>query len=318
MPMRAVVFAYHDVGVRCLQVLLAQGVDVALVVTHTDDPRETIWFSSVAAVCAQRGIDCITPSDASAPDLLARLKSLRPDVLFSFYYRHMLPQSLLDVARLGAFNMHGSLLPKYRGRAPVNWAILHGETVTGATLHAMVAKPDAGAIVAQTPVAILKDDTAQAVFAKVVTAAEHTLAGVLPSMLAGQVPRQANDLSQGSYFGGRTAADGQIDWTRPAQVVYNLVRAVAPPYPGAWTMIGSHRLVIAQARLHAGECLNLPLGLSTIDDRIFGSCGDGRALEIWQLKEDGMPVTAGALCAMNRFQARLHDGLQEAIPKTSF
>jgi methionyl-tRNA formyltransferase len=303
--MRAVVFAYHDVGVRCLQVLLARGVDVALVVTHEDNPAETIWFGSVAVLCAERGIACITPADPAAPDVLARVEAAKPDMIFSFYYRHMLPVALLQLAPRGAFNMHGSLLPKYRGRVPINWAVLHGETETGATLHEMVAKPDAGAIVAQTAVPILPDDTAAEVFAKVVVAAEQTLWRALPGMIAGQVPKLANDLSQGSYFGGRKPEDGHIDWAQPAQAVYNLVRAVAPPYPGAWTMIGTQRAVIAKARLAAASAFptpagqpNLAPGLAVVDNRILGMCGDGRAILVHALLIDDTPASPAALQAL--------------------
>jgi len=170
--MNAVVFAYHDVGVRCLKVLLARGVRVALVVTHEDNPNENIWFGSVASVCREYGIPYITPEDPASPQVHTQVQAAQPDFIFSFYYRHMLPVDLLALATQGAYNMHGSLLPKYRGRVPINWAVLHGETETGATLHEMAAKPDAGSIVAQTPVPILPDDTAYEVFGKVVVAAE--------------------------------------------------------------------------------------------------------------------------------------------------
>ncbi len=188
---RAVVFGYHNVGVRCIKVLLAGGVDIALVVTHEDSPTENLWFESVADLCQAEGIPYITPSDARAPELLAQVQAATPDMLFSFYYRHMLPASILEVAP--AYNMHGSLLPQFRGRAPVNWAVLQGATETGATLHEMTVKPDAGAIVAQTAVPILPDDTAFEVFGKVTVAAEQTLWGVLPALLDGTAPRQLND-----------------------------------------------------------------------------------------------------------------------------
>lgn len=293
--MRAVVFAYHNVGVRCLKVLLARGVDVALVVSHQDNPSETIWFESVSALCRERGIECITPDDPKSPELHAQVKAIGPDAIFSFYYRHMLPVALLELAKTGAYNMHGSLLPKYRGRVPINWAVLHGETETGATLHEMAAKPDAGAIVAQTAVPILPDDTAHEVFGKVVVAAEQTLWNVLPAMLAGQTPRLPNDIAQGSYFGGRKPEDGRIDWSQPAQAVYNLHRAVAPPYPGAWTVLQGKTLVIGQARLSGRNYPDLPTGLAVVDNCIFGVCGDGRALQIQQLLEDGKAVTPSEL-----------------------
>src|SRR6185369_10248190 len=110
-----------NVGVRCLQVLLARGVDVALVVTHEDSASENIWFGSVASVAAEHDIDVVTPADPKAPELFDAVNRIAPDFIFSFYYRHMLPVDLLALAKRGAYNMHGSLLPKYRGRVPTNW-----------------------------------------------------------------------------------------------------------------------------------------------------------------------------------------------------
>jgi methionyl-tRNA formyltransferase len=295
---RAVVFAYHNVGVRCLKVLLARGVDVALVVTHEDNPNETIWFESVALLCKEKNIPFVTPTDPTSPELHAQVQAVRPDIIFSFYYRHMLPIELLSIAPQGAYNMHGSLLPKYRGRVPINWAVLHGETETGATLHEMAAKPDAGAIVAQSAVPILPDDTAFEVFSKVTVAAEQALWNTLPEMLAGRTPKLPNDLSKGSYFGGRKPEDGKIDWSQPAQAVYNLHRAVAPPYPGAWTVIDGKTVVIGKARLSTVSLpgnSDLQPGLAVVDNCIFGVCGDGRMLSIHELLMDGKTVSPSEL-----------------------
>jgi methionyl-tRNA formyltransferase len=296
---RAVVFAYHNVGVRCLKVLLAGGVDVALVVTHQDSASENIWFESVVSLCRAEGIPFITPQDPNSPELLAQVKAAEPDLMFSFYFRNMLPAALLAVAP--AFNMHGSLLPQFRGRAPVNWAVLHGALETGASLHEMTVKPDAGAIVAQTAVPILPDDTAYEVFGKVTVAAEQTLWRVLPALLDGSAPRTPNDLRQGGYFSGRKPEDGRIDWSQPASQVYNLHRAVAPPYPGAFTDVGGQRYVIERARLSRHDAGKLPPGLAVVDNCIVGVCGDGRMLAISSLLLDAEPVTPQQL------QARLAD-----------
>ncbi len=293
--MRAVVFAYHNVGVRCIRVLLARGVDVVLVITHQDNPAEQIWFDSVAALCAEHNIACVAPDDPATEAVYAQVRAAAPDFIFSFYYRHMLPLSLLQLASSGAFNMHGSLLPKYRGRVPINWAVLYGERMTGATLHEMAAKPDAGAIVAQTAVPILPDDTAHEVFGKVVVAAEMTLWNVLPEMLAGRTPHLPNDLSQGSYYGGRKGADGEIDWHQPAQAIYNLHRAVAPPYPGAWTNIGEQTYVIGKARMASGNFSESGPGLAVVDNCILGIGGDGRAVAIQTLLSNGEAVTPDQL-----------------------
>ena len=296
--MRAVVFAYHNVGVRCLKVLLAKGVDVALVVTHRDNPAEKIWFQSVASLCEEEQLDCVMPDSPTEPALRAQVAAISPDFIFSFYYRHMIPADLLALAGHGAFNMHGSLLPKYRGRVPVNWAVLHGETETGATLHEMTVKPDAGAIIGQTAVPILPDDTAYEVFGKCEVAAEQTLWQALPALLAGNAPRLTNDLSRGSYFGGRKPEDGRIDWTRPAQQVYNLHRAVAPPYPGAFTEIDGNTFVLGRARLARQPLPELPPGLAVIDNSIFGICGDQRAIAIQQLLHNDAPISPSALASL--------------------
>jgi len=143
---RAVVFAYHDVGVRCLKTLISGGVDIPLVVTVADDPKETQWYASVAETARDYGLRVITPDDANTSEVERLVAASAPEFVFSFYYRSLLKTPLLNVARRGALNMHGSLLPKYRGRAPVNWAILRGERETGATLHYMVDRADAGLV----------------------------------------------------------------------------------------------------------------------------------------------------------------------------
>jgi len=284
----AVVFAYHNVGVRCLRVLLAHGVDVPLVVTHDDNPNENIWFGSVAGVAAEHGIECIAPGDPNDPQIVARIAALRPDFLFSFYYRLMLQPPLLALPRRGALNMHGSLLPKYRGRVPVNWAIIHGERETGATLHYMAEKPDAGDIVAQTRVPILPDDTAGEVFEKVTLAAEMTLDEALPQLIAGTAPRRMQDLRLGAYFGGRKPEDGRIDWMQPARRVHDLVRAVAPPYPGAYADIAGSRLSILRTRVLEEREPHSPR-LVAGDRKLVAECAAG-SLEILACAIDGDPA----------------------------
>lgn len=294
---RAVVFAYHNIGVRCLKVLLAYQVDVVLIVSHQDSPQENIWFSSVTQFSNERGLPCITPHSLHDEAITQQIIDLAPDLIFSFYYRQMIPMPILACAKIGAFNMHGSLLPKYRGRAPVNWAILHGEKETGATLHEMHAKPDAGAIIHQTVVPILPDDIASEVFNKVNVAAEIALWQALPALLAGNVQRLPNRIEMGSYFGERRPEDGRIDWSQPTQVIYNLYRAVAPPYPGAFTEIGGHRLVLSHAQLieTPSELAKAPCGLHVFDNRIFGIGGDGRCIAISALTLLGQPFSTARL-----------------------
>lgn len=283
----AVVFAYHNVGVRCLSVLLAQGVEVALVVTHRDRADEHIWFDSVEKLARDHALPVIAPDDPNDAAVVAQIRALAPDFLFSFYYRHMLGAELLALPRRGAYNMHGSLLPKYRGRVPVNWAVIMGEQETGATLHQMVEKPDAGGIVDQEAVPIGPEDTAAEVFAKVTEAAARVLARALPRLVAGEAQIKAQDLAKGSYFGGRKPEDGRIDWSRSALQVHNLVRGVAPPYPGAFTRIGELSLRILRTRLQPNRRPRSGApGLYFEGGAFFADCGDGKVLRLLEIEAD--------------------------------
>jgi methionyl-tRNA formyltransferase len=290
---RAVVFAYSEVGVRCLQELLAQAVEIPLLFTHADDPGESQWFGSVQQLAKKHGLRVETPDDPNTPEWIAAGAAVKPDFLFSFYYRHMLGKDWLEIPRLGALNMHGSLLPKYRGRAPVHWAILKGERETGASLHYMVEKPDAGALVDQQPVPILENDTALDVSLKVAEAARLLLRRSLPALVAGRAAAKPLDLRGGSYFGRRRPEDGRIDWRSPARAVHDLVRAVAPPFPGAFTEVNGCRLAVLETRLDAQPlkyASEAPC-LYAADGEWFADCLDGRRLKIVRLAIDGVAVT---------------------------
>jgi methionyl-tRNA formyltransferase len=264
--------------VRCLRVLLDAGVAVPLVVTHRDDPDERIWFESVARVAQAHGIETLVSEDMN--HLRERISEISPEFMFSFYYRRMLPPEVLALARKGAFNMHGSLLPKYRGRAPVNWAILKGESETGATLHEMVAKPDAGRIVDQERVPIGPDDLAVEVFHKVTDAAEIVLKRSIYGLLAGTARLREQDLSKGSYCGGRRPEDGRIDWSKSALEIHNLVRAVAPPYPGAFT----DRMKVFRTRVENRKAPRGRTGPYREGDEWFAVCGDGKVLRLLEVE----------------------------------
>lgn len=276
----AVVFAYHDVGVRCLKALVSAGVEIPLVVTVADDPAEHRWYASVAETAVDYGLEVIAPATAASADLDGRLRALGPDFLFSFYYRSLLPVGMLSSARRGALNMHGSLLPKYRGRAPVNWAILKGESETGATLHYMVEQADAGDIVDQLAVPILADDDAREVFAKVTVAAETILARSLPQLIAGSAARRPQRILPGQYFGRRTPEDGRIDWSRPAREIHDLVRAVAPPFPGAFAEVGGERWKIHRTRLSDRATPRSGAWLFGADGGVYAACGGGGVLQL--------------------------------------
>jgi methionyl-tRNA formyltransferase len=293
---RAVVFAYSEVGVRCLATLIEHRIEVPLVVTHEDSPSEIAWFGSVADLARKNGIEVAKPADPNSEACIRRIAALAPDYIFSFYYRALLSDALLACARWGALNMHGSLLPKYRGRACVNWAILNGETETGATLHYMVGKPDAGPIVAQEPVPIGIDDTALVVSQAIAAAAARLLARTLPALAAGPPAGRPMNLAKGSYFGGRTPEDGRIDPSWPAAQIHALIRAVAPPFPGAFIDLAGERLVFAGS-YWCGEKSAQPRWepcLYVEDGRLYLDCSDGLRLQITGLIRNAEPLDAQA------------------------
>jgi methionyl-tRNA formyltransferase len=298
---RAVVFAYHDVGVRCLQAVLAAGVQVPLVVTHEDQPGESIWFGSVADLARRHGLRCIAPADANSDAVVAACREAAPDLLFSFYCRQMLGPAILALPRLGAYNLHGSLLPRHRGRAPVNWAILHGERETGATLHVMDVKPDHGAIVDQEAVPILEDDTARQVMDKVAAAGARVVARSVPRLIDGTAVLVPQRHLSGQYFGGRRPEDGRIPPLATARRIHDLVRAVAPPeYPGAFFDSGARRIVIGRTHVLRdgdGSRATRPFALQARDGGLTIESADGGALQVLAATLDGRPLDAAGWAA---------------------
>ena len=280
--MRLVVLAYQEIGYVCLESLIRHQADVALVLSHRDDADEEIWFRSVAELAGNNGIPTIFPEDPNAPDVISRVKAVAPDFIFSFYYRYMLSEQFLKLARKGAYNMHGSLLPRYRGRAPVNWVLVNGETETGVTLHRMVKKPDAGPIAAQTKVPISETDTVSALYAKMAQATGELVYNVWPDLAAGRIQEQPQDESMANYCGRRGPEDGRIDWRDSGRKIYNLIRAVTHPYPGAFAFGEKERLFIWSAGFDDSPTDQppgtvLPMDAAT-DETVPVACGQGRLL----------------------------------------
>lgn len=241
---RILFFGYSEVGYECLSLLLKRGDNVVALVTHEDNPNEKIWFKTPALAAREKNIPVLTPASVNTPEWREKIAALQPDLILSVYYRNMIGTKILDMARLGAFNMHGSLLPKFRGRAPINWAVLHGEKRIGMTLHRMVKAPDAGAIVDQEGVELSPRDSAEVAFRKVLPCARHILSRQIDALLVGKAKETPQNEADATYFGGRKPEDGRIDWTQSSRQIFNLIRAVTDPYPGAFVEIGTSRLMV--------------------------------------------------------------------------
>lgn len=276
--MKTVVFAYHDMGCLGIEALLAAGYEISAIFTHTDNPGEKAFYGSVARLAAERGIPVYAPDDVNHPLWVERIAQLSPDVIFSFYYRHLICDEILQLAPAGAFNLHGSLLPKYRGRAPLNWVLVNGETETGVTLHRMVKRADAGAIVAQLRIAIAPDDIAITLHHKLCHAARQLLEQTLPAIKHGNILEIAQRENEATCFGRRTPDDSFLEWHKPASVLHNMVRAVADPWPGAFSYVGNQKFTVWSSRVHPHASKAQPGSVISVAPLLI-ACGDG-ALEI--------------------------------------
>ena len=241
---RILFFGYSEVGFACLSLLIERGDNVVALITHEDSPHEKIWFKTPAVAAKEKGIPVFTPESVNTPEWREKIAALKPDLILSVYYRHMIGTKILALPPLGAWNMHGSLLPKYRGRAPINWAVLHGESRIGMTLHRMVKSADAGAVVDQEGVEIGPRDTAEQAFRKALPCARAVLARQIDALLAGAAQETPQDEAQANYFSGRKPEDGRIIWTQTSRQIFNLIRAVTDPYPGAFVDVGAGRLMV--------------------------------------------------------------------------
>ncbi len=288
--MRVAFFGYSQIGAVALDVLRAQGHEVAAVVTHRDDPHEDRWYR--------------TPAEAAhalelpvhyAEDLAGRLgrftRRLAPDLVLSVFYRSMLPPRVLESARIAALNLHPSLLPGYRGRAPINWVLVNGESETGVSLHHMVRAPDAGDIVAQRRIEIAPRETALTLYRKVEAESRALLEEALPLVASGGAPRTPQDHARATTFGRRRPEDGRIDWRWDVRRIDCLVRAVAPPWPGAFGWVEGRMICIHEGEPASGPGAPItPGAVRRKGGKMLVACADGwfrieRAVAVEQATE---------------------------------
>jgi len=294
--MRAIVAGYHNMGCAGLDALIRNGFDVVAVFTYADDPDEAIWFGSMAEAAARHGIPVFTPDNINHALWVEKIREMKPDILFSFYYRNLLSAAILDIPAAGCLNLHGSLLPKYRGRVPTNWVLVNGETETGVTLHYMTPRADDGDIVCQQRVPIRGDDTARTLSDRQVEATSAMLDECLPKILDGSATRTPQNHAEATVFGRRTPADGAIDWSRGAAEIHNLVRAVTRPYPGAFTYAGQRKLLVWEVEPLDIDSDALP-GAVLNTDPLHIACGDGVAHIRFGQQENGVFVSGSQLAS---------------------
>ena len=257
--LRIGVFAYSEVGYTCLKKLVDMKEEVIFVVTHRDNPDEIVWFRSVEELANQYYIPVLKPESISDKQFINVIASFKPDVIFSFYYRKIFPEKLLSVPRKGCINLHGSYLPAYRGRAPINWAIINGEKETGITFHYMTEEVDAGPIITQERIAIADNDTGLTLTKKVASYGAKLLEGIVKELHQyNKLQSKPQDESKASYFPKRTPDMGKIEWKWKGEKIQNYVRALAYPFPGAFFMLKGKRCIIRKGSIQTCNSTDLP------------------------------------------------------------
>jgi len=240
----------HNIGHDALKILLDQQVEVLAVFAHpdTDDYKEN-WYRSVKGLALARGLPVYQPKTLKEEGIISLVKDLQPDLLLSVSFRRIIPPEILSLPSVGAINLHGSLLPAYRGRFCAVWAIVNDERISGMTLHWMDEGIDTGDIIAQVPVEIRDDDTGYSLYMRSCAAGLKLLRDTLPILTNGAIPRKPQPYF-GKYYSAMSDSDRLIDWNKSTRSIYNLIRACHfPPYPSAYTLRQGSRVNVHRASI---------------------------------------------------------------------
>lgn len=239
-------------GRRSLEALLAQGEHVTAIFTLNPSAAATVCGAvGWRDLAAHHGIPLLEVASMKDPQAVRALRALRPDLVFCVGWTQLLPPAVLAIPPLGVIGFHASLLPLYRGRAPVNWALIHGETRTGNTMLALDDGVDTGDIIAQRDFPITAEDTCGTLYDKVARSEVEMIAEVMPLIRAGQMPRRPQDSRLATLMPRRRPEDGAIDWRRGTAELDRWVRALTHPYPGAFTSLNGSRVWVWKAAVSA-------------------------------------------------------------------
>ena len=269
----------HTVGVIVLDVLM-KTTDVAAVFAHPDNPDDGILYLSVKEAAKGSGVPVFQPGGKRNDEVEKIIREISPDLIVVADYRYLLKKEIIEMPNLGAINFHPSLLPKYRGRSPVNWAIINGEKESGLTVHYIDEGMDTGDIILQKEIDILFEDTIKDIHDKLFPVYADLANRVIELFKQGDVPRYKQDHSKATVFQRRTTEDGLIDWSLTNINIYNFVRAITYPYPGGFSFIGRKKYLIWSCKPERDNKSNFshffPGQICFIDDDGIGvRTGDG-------------------------------------------
>jgi len=286
-------------AVPTLKLALRAGYDVPLVVTQPDRPvgrEQVLTAPPVKTAAMEAGIRVTQPEKIKTnAEFRAELQAIQPDAILVVAYGRIIPRWMLDLPRLGNLNLHASLLPKYRGAAPVQWAIANGEGSTGTTTMRLDEGLDTGDILLQRELAIAPDMLATDLFPRLAEMGADLMMETLRGLEAGTLVPRKQDEAKATLARLLTRDDGRMDFAQPAMTLYNRWRGFQP-WPGAWTMLGGkklvvHRMLPTEVR---GTRADSPGELLVEQGTMFAACGDGTWLELVEVQPEGKRrMTAG-------------------------
>ncbi|MBI21872.1 MAG: hypothetical protein CL780_06470 [Chloroflexi bacterium] len=247
-----------DIAVLCLEELVNQGEEISAVFALpsgywsqiSEEDQKNDWYQSLERFAKSKNIPTYCPENINDNKYVDIIKALEPDVLFSISWDQMIDETILKIPKIGAFNMHGSLLPENRGHAPLNWSLIKGYTNTGVTMHRMTRKADQGTIVKQQQVPISFTDSANLLYKKLVKAQFSVFKNFLEDILTDSITEFEQNHGMSTYGKRRKPIDGNIDWNQSGFDIYNFIRALGKPYPGAFTYFRGKKLFVWNATLY--------------------------------------------------------------------
>ncbi|NMB33093.1 MAG: methionyl-tRNA formyltransferase [Clostridium sp.] len=245
--MRILFIGGSELGKIALESMVVKERNIMGVVTTRNESQ---WYKGPDIIAHKYGIPLYGQVDVNDINFINTLKELSPDIIAVVNFDQILKSEVIGIPKTACLNTHASLLPAYRGRAPLNWAIINGEKETGVTVHYINEGIDTGDIIIQKKVEIKEDDYVGDVLERVREIYSYIVDGAIELIENGRVLPRKQDLSKGSYYPKRSPADGQISWQKTVSEIYNLVRAISRPYPGAYTYCNNKKLLLWKAKIH--------------------------------------------------------------------
>lgn len=286
--MRIVFMGTPDFAVPTLEALIGAGHELAAVVTQPDKPKgrgKAVLMTPVKEKALECGIPVYQPKRVREPEFLDVLRKLNPDVIVVVAFGQILPREILTLPPFGCVNVHASLLPKYRGAAPIQWAVIDGETVSGVTTMQMNEGLDTGDILEQEEISLDPEETGGSLFEKLASLGGKMILSTLKGLEDGSIIPRAQGEMTTPYAKMLTKAMGEIDWSMDAASIERLVRGLNP-WPSAYTYVNGKTLKIWKARVEAGEAGNEPGQVRVTKDRLLVETGNG-VLSILELQLEG-------------------------------